>query len=184
VDATTGYHVWAERYDREMRDIFSLQDEVTQQIVRALAVKLTEGEQGPIVRVRTSPEVYDLVLRGRVEQRRTTREANAEARRLYAKALDLDPTYAPAYMGLGWVHLQSWQFLWTTDRDTLEPARELAERAIALDDKSGLVPQLAQPNLFVEEGSRRSDRAGRARRRTCAQRRRCIPDARRGAGVA
>ena len=134
VDAMTGYHIWAERYDREVRDIFTLQDEVTQQIVRALAVKLTEGEQGRIARVRTSPEVYDLVLRGSVERRRTTREANAESRRLYAKALDLDPTYAQAYMGLSWAHLQSWQLLWTTDRDTLERAQELAERAIVLDD--------------------------------------------------
>jgi len=134
VDAMTGYHIWADRYDREVRDIFTLQDEVTQQIVRALAVKLTEGEQGRIARVRTSPEVYDLVLRGSVERRRTTREANAESRRLYAKALDLDPTYAQAYMGLSWAHLQSWQLLWTTDRDTLERAQELAERAIVLDD--------------------------------------------------
>ena len=84
--------------------------------------------------MRTSPEVYDLVLRGSVERRRTTREANAESRRLYAKALDLDPTYAQAYMGLSWAHLQSWQLLWTTDRDTLERAQELAERAIVLDD--------------------------------------------------
>jgi adenylate cyclase len=134
VDAMTGYHIWADRYDREVRDIFTLQDEVTQQIVRALAVKLTEGEQGRIARVRTSPEVYDLVLRGSVERRRTTRETNAESRRLYAKALDLDPTYAQAYMGLSWAHLQSWQLLWTTDRDTLERAQELAERAIVLDD--------------------------------------------------
>ena len=134
VDAMTGYHIWADRYDREVRDIFTLQDEVTQQIVRALAVKLTEGEQGRIARVRTSPEVYDLVLRGSVERRRTTREANAESRRLYAKALDLDPAYAQAYMGLSWAHLQSWQLLWTTDRDTLERAQELAERAIVLDD--------------------------------------------------
>jgi adenylate cyclase len=134
VDATTGYHVWAERYDREVRDIFTLQDEVTQQVVRALAVKLTEGEQGRIARSRTSPEVYDLVLRGSVERRLTTREANAESRRLYAKALDLDPTYAEAYVGLSWAHLQSWQLLWTTDRDTLERAQELAERAIALED--------------------------------------------------
>jgi adenylate cyclase len=134
VDATTGYHIWAERYDREVRDIFALQDEVTQQIVRALAVKLTEGERGRIARVRTSPEVYDLVLRGSVERRRTTPDTNAESRRLFAKALDLDPTYAQAYVGLSWVHLQSWQLLWTTDRDVLERAQELVERAIALDD--------------------------------------------------
>jgi adenylate cyclase len=135
VDATTGYHIWAERYDREVRDIFALQDEVTRQIVQALAVKLTEGERGRMARVPTgNPEAYDLVLRGQVARHRTTREANREARRLFVKALDLDPGYARAYAGLSWAHLQSWQLLWSTDPESLERARELAERAIALDD--------------------------------------------------
>jgi adenylate cyclase len=135
VDATTGYHIWAERYDREVHDIFALQDEVTQQIVRALAVKLTEAERGRMGRAPTgNPEAYDLVLRGQEERRHTTREANAQARRLFVKALDLDPEYAQAYMGLGWAHLQSWQFGWSTDPESLGRARELAERAIALDD--------------------------------------------------
>ncbi len=135
VDATTGYHVWAERYDREVRDVFALQDEVTQQIIRALAVKLTATEQDQMGRALTGdPEAYDLVLRGQDERRRTTRESNAEARRLFVKAMDLDPRYAAAYAGLSWCHLQSWQFLWSTDPESLERARELAERAIALDD--------------------------------------------------
>jgi adenylate cyclase len=134
VDASTGYHIWAERYDREVNDLFALQDEVTQQIVRAMAAKLTEPEKARIGRAPTRVlEAYDLVLRGGEERRRTTREGNAEARRLYVKALDLDPGYASAYAGLSWTHLQSWQFLWSTDRESLERARELAERAIALD---------------------------------------------------
>lgn len=135
VDATTGYHVWAERYDREAGDIFAVQDDVTQQIVRALAVKLSESEKVRLGRPPTGiPEAYDLVLRGHEARRRTTREGNAEARRLFVKALDLDPEYAAAFAGLSWTHLQSWQFLWTTDRDSLDRARELAERALALND--------------------------------------------------
>jgi adenylate cyclase len=135
VDATTGYHIWAERYDREVRDVFALQDEVTQQIIRALAVKLTAAEQGQLGRAPTgNADAYDLVLRGQEERRRTTREANVEARRLLVKAMDLDPQYARAYMELSWAHLQSWQFGWSTDPGSLERARELAERAIALDD--------------------------------------------------
>jgi adenylate cyclase len=135
VDATTGYHVWAERYDRQVGDIFAVQDEVTQHIVRALAVKLSESERGRLGRAPTGvPEAYDLVLRGHEARRRTTREGNAEARRLFVKALDLDPEYASAYAGLSWTHLQSWQFVWTTDRDSLERARELAEQALALND--------------------------------------------------
>ena len=138
VDASTGYHIWAERYDREVGDIFAVQDEVTQHIVRALAVKLSEGEKVRLGRAPTGvPEAYDLVLRGHEARRRTTRESNAEARRLFVQARDLDPEYASAYAGLSWTYLQSWQFLWTTDRDSLERARELAERALALNDTLG-----------------------------------------------
>ncbi len=134
VDATTGYHIWAERYDREVNDIFAVQDDVTRQIVRAMAVRLTAAEQTRMGRAPTGVlEAYDLVLRGNDERKRTTRESNEESRRLLVKALDLDPEYAAAYTGLGWSHLQSWQFLWSTDRQTLDRAGELAERAISLD---------------------------------------------------
>ena len=164
VDATTGYHIWAERYDREIRDIFALQDEVTQQIVRALAVKLTEVEKTRLGRVPTGVlEAYDLVLRGQEERKRATREGNAEARRLFVKALDLDPEYASAYAGLSWTHLQSWQFLWSSDPESLERARELAERTIALNDT--LVDGfrlLGQIHLWRKEHERAIAQAERA----------------------
>jgi adenylate cyclase len=164
VDATTGYHLWAERYDREVRDIFALQDEVTQRIVRALAVKLTDGERGQLARAPTAgPEAYDLVLRGDEERRRTTRESNAESRRLFVQALDLDPTYARAYVGLSWAHLQSWQFFWSTDPESLDRARELAERAIALDDTlANAHVVLAQIYLWKKQHARAIAEAERA----------------------
>jgi adenylate cyclase len=160
VDASTGYHVWAERYDREVRDIFALQDEVTQQIVRTLAVKLAEGKPGRTARTPTGNlEAYDLVLRGTEERRRTTREGNAEARRLFVKAMDLDPDYARAYVG----HLQSWQFLWTTGPESLERAQELAERAIALDDSlANAHSLLSQIYLWRKEHDRAIAQAERA----------------------
>ena len=156
VDATTGYHLWAERYDREVNDIFALQDEVTQRIVSAMAVKLTEAEKGRLGRLPTgNPEAYDLVLRGHEERRLTTRDGNAEARRLFMKALDLDPNYAGAYLGLAWTQLQSWQFLWSTDREGLERARELAERAIALNDSLvGAYHVLGQIYLWMKQHDR------------------------------
>ena len=164
VDATTGYHIWAERYDREVRDIFALQDEVTQQIVRAMAVKLTEAEKVRLGRAPTEVlEAYDLVLRGTVERHRTTREGNAEARRLFVKALDLDPNYASAYLGLAWTHLQSWQLLWSTDRESLERARELGEKAIALNDTLvGAYHVLSQVELWMKEHDRAIALAERA----------------------
>jgi adenylate cyclase len=152
VDAATGYHLWAERYDREVTDIFALQDEVTQQIVRVMAVKLTEAEKVRLGRAPTSVEAYDLVLRGHEERSRTTREGNAEARRLYTRAIELDPRYAAAYLGLGWTYLQSWQFLWTTDRESLERARELAEKATALNENlAGAYQMLGQVSLWKKQ---------------------------------
>src|SRR5262245_2136115 len=164
VDAATGYHVWAERYDREVRDIFTLQDEVTQQIVRALAVKLTEAEKGRIGRPQTGVlEAYDLVLRGNEERHRTTREGNAEARRLFVKAIDLDPEYASAYAGLSWTYLQSWQLVWTSDRESLARAQELAERAIALDNNMAEASHLlGQIYLWQKEHERAITQAERA----------------------
>ena len=164
VDATTGYHVWAERYDREVRDIFALQDEVTRRIVDALAVRLTDTEQGRLGRTPTGvPEAYDLVLRGNEQRKRTTREGNAEARRLFVKALDLDPQYASAYAGLSWTHLQSWQFLWSPTRESLERARELAERAIALDPTLAEgYHLLGQVSLWEKEHDRARRQAERA----------------------
>jgi adenylate cyclase len=156
VDAASGYHMWAERYDREVSDIFAVQDEVTQQIVRALSVKVTEAERVRFGRTPTGVlEAYDLVLRGHDERKHTTRESNAEAHRLFTLALELDPRYAVAYAGLGWTVLQSWQLLWTTDRQTLEQARGLAERAIGLDNTLGDAYRLlAQISLWQKEHDR------------------------------
>jgi len=164
VDASTEYHIWAERYDREMSDIFAVQDEVTQQIIRALAVTLTDAERGRLGRAPTGVlEAYDLVLRGHEERMRTTREGNAEARRLFVKALDLDPNYAAAYLELSWTHLQSWQFLWSPDREGLDRARELAEKAMALNDTLvGAYDVLGQIYLWMKEHDRAIELGERA----------------------
>src|SRR5439155_1133862 len=101
VDATTGYHLWAERYDRDLKDVFALQDEVSQKIVGVLAVKLTVPEKDRLGRTPTrNLEAYDYVLRGMEYQRRTTEEANADARKMFGKAVELDPDYAMAYAAL------------------------------------------------------------------------------------
>ena len=164
VDATTGYHIWAERYDREVRDIFALQDEVTQQLVDALAVKLTEAEKVRLGRAPTGvPEAYDLVLRGNEQRKRATRESNAEARRLFVKALDLDPAYASAHAGLSWTYLQSWQFLWSPTRESLDRARDLAERAVALDSAlAEAYHLLGQVYLWQKQHDRAIQQAERA----------------------
>ena len=135
VDATTGGHLWAERYDRDLKDIFALQDEVTQKIVAALAVKLTEGEEDRLARKCTENlEAYDYTLRAMEYFSRATKEANAQARQMLEKAIALDPEYALAYSRLGRTHVADWNSGWSRDPQSLEQALELAQRAIALDD--------------------------------------------------
>jgi TolB-like protein len=94
VDTTTEGHLWAERYDQDLKNIFALQDEVTQKIVAALAVKLTEDEQKRLDRKYTDNiESYDYYLRGLEYFNRFTKEANVQARQMHQKAIDLDPKY-------------------------------------------------------------------------------------------
>jgi len=135
VDATTEGHLWAERYDRDLTDIFALQDEVTQRIVAALAVKLTKDEQKRLVRKGTGNlEAYDYILRGKDYLYRFNEESIDLARQMFKKAITLDPEYALAHSVLGKTHLMEWTFGWTEDLQSLERAFKLAQKAVALDD--------------------------------------------------
>ena len=135
VDAGTGGHLWAERYDRDLEDIFALQDEVTQKIVAALEVKLTEDEQERLERTYTDDlEAYDYFLQGLEYLHRFTQEANDHSRSMFQKAIDLDPKFAAAYGHLSLTHWLEWSFGWTQDFQILEKAFELAQKAAALDD--------------------------------------------------
>ena len=135
VDATTEGHLWAERYDRNLTDIFALQDEVTQKIVAALAVNLTADEQKRLVNKYTDNlQAYDLYLQGVEYQNRFTKEANAQARQMFERAVDLDTEFALAYESLGFTHFHDWTFGWSKDPQSLERAIELAQKTLALDD--------------------------------------------------
>jgi adenylate cyclase len=135
IDATSDYHLWAERYDRELQDIFELQDEVTQKIVSALAVKLTEGEQQRLSRPRTeNVEAYDYYLRGLEYYFRRTQDANLQARAMFEQAVSLDPHFASAHAYLGRTYLMELVNQWTTDRQALEQVFLCAHKAVALDE--------------------------------------------------
>jgi TolB-like protein/DNA-binding winged helix-turn-helix (wHTH) protein/Tfp pilus assembly protein PilF len=135
IDATTGYHIWSEQYDRPLTDIFALQDEILQRIVTTLKLQLTLEEQGYIIRKHTDNlEAYDTFLRGVESYNRTTKEANAQARLLFEKAVTLDPQYAEAYAYQGWTYWLEWGLRWSADPQTLERAFALARQAVALDD--------------------------------------------------
>ncbi|HJY81747.1 MAG TPA: adenylate/guanylate cyclase domain-containing protein, partial [Candidatus Binatia bacterium] len=140
IDATTGGHLWSERYDRSLKDIFALQDEIAQQIIANLRVEVFEAE---MERVRRAPTdnltAYDYVLRGLESLLRAfyevKKEANAQARQMFEKAVELDPKYAGAYGVLGLTYFLDWLYGWNTDRaQSLEKAFEMAQRAVVLDD--------------------------------------------------
>jgi len=135
IDTATGGHIWSERYDRPLQDLFALQDEIVQKIVTTLKLQLTLWEQGALVRKTTdNPEAYDYLLRGMEYFNRFTREANAHARQMYEKALELDPQYAQAYVSLAFTHYMDWGSQWSQDSQALERAFALAQQAVALDD--------------------------------------------------
>jgi adenylate cyclase len=136
VDAMTGHHVWADRYDREVEEIFAVQDEITQTIVATLAGRLEEATREAAKRKSTeSLAAYDYVLRGDEDLWLYTKERTARSRDMYSKALELDPRYARAYVGVACSYASDWGFLWGEDPDEdLNRAFEYAQKAVALDD--------------------------------------------------
>ena len=147
IDGRSGGHLWAERYDRSLADIFAVQDDVTERIVSSLEVKLIDGDDPRSSRVETnSPEAYDCVLRGREQYRLFSKDGNAAARRLYERAIELDPSYAAAHAGLAEAYLHEW---FMGSPAALDQALELAQTAKGLDPSLPLVYEaLSSVHLF------------------------------------
>ena len=136
IDAITGHHLWAERYDRKSGDIFALQDDITEQVTMALKVKITEGEQARIRRRHIkNKEAYEYYLRGLEIYRTFTKEANDQARKLFEKTVELDPNSTLGWCFIGWTHYRDGRFGWTdTPEKSLALAEELAHKILAKDD--------------------------------------------------
>jgi adenylate cyclase len=137
IDATTGGHLWAERFDRELTDIFAVQDDVTAHIVSALALNLSGGDRRSIAAERTdNQEAYDCFLRGRELWWRFSREANREAERLLRRATELDPRFAPAFAFLAASLANAYSNGWgDSPTEALEQAEEAALEAVKLDER-------------------------------------------------
>jgi adenylate cyclase len=136
VDGTTGGHLWAEHYDRDLADIFAVQDDVTQKIVSNLAIKLTRDEKRRLLRkAPDNVEAYDHYLRGDDLLWRLTRDTSVEARQLLQQAIDLDPQLTVAYVILSHSHLLDYVNRWSESPEaSLEQAHQLALQAVALDE--------------------------------------------------
>jgi len=106
IDATTGHHLWSEKYDRDMKDLFALQDEITHKIIIELQVKLTEGEQARVSHKSTSNlEAWSYAVRGLKLFERASKENNAKAMEFFERAVELDPGYVWAWVRLAWTHV-------------------------------------------------------------------------------
>ena len=139
IDARKGHHLWAERYDRDLKDLFALQDEITMKIITALEVKLTEGEQALVAGGGTDNlDAYLKILQARDLKRDQNIENNHKARQLAEEAIRLDPDYAQAYRWLSGTHLiDVWLGSTKSPRESLITAMELAKKALSLDDSLG-----------------------------------------------
>ena len=164
IDAATGHHMWAERYERDLNDLFVVQDEIVQAIVGAMAVRVREVERDRAMRKGTdSLEAYDYVLRGREYLSRVTRSTNLEARKMFQRAIELDPRYAAAYVGLGWTYRRAVGHGWTEFiNEALERAQDLAQQALRLEDSAAAHGLLAWIYLARGQHELASNAADRA----------------------
>ena len=137
VNAADGYHLWSERFDREMEDIFAIQDEIAQNIVQTLKVKLSEKEKRVLEKVPTKDvQAYDFYLRGRKFFYQMRRKGIEFAHGMFSKATERDPDYSLAYAGIA--DCCSWLFMyWDSDKANLEQAIEASQKALELDAELG-----------------------------------------------
>jgi adenylate cyclase len=137
IDATTGHHLWSERYERDLKDIFTVQDDITLEIMKAMQIELSEGEQVRqwLKHATDNLEAYEKALQARSYAIQGTKEGNVRARQLYEEVIALDPGYAGAYSGLGWTHFFDARFgLGHSRPESLKRAFECAQKALEIDD--------------------------------------------------
>jgi adenylate cyclase len=139
IDALSGAHLWVERYDRPLTDVFQVRDEVTRKIVGSLTGKLWQAGVARVsLKHPDSLDAYGLVLRANELGNRLTPADNAKARELYEKAIALDPNYALAYAGLTFTHLSDFGYYRPArPQESYQKALDLASKAVALDPSLG-----------------------------------------------
>jgi len=137
IDTATGGHLWAERFDRDLSDLFAVQDDVTSRIVEALKIALSPAEKARLADGGTSNiAAYDLMLRGRefLLGETKNREGFEQAITYFAQALELDPNYSLAHVGLGWAYMFDYQNRWSAGSDnSLQLAKHNVDLAIEKD---------------------------------------------------
>jgi adenylate cyclase len=168
-DAGSGGQLWADRYDRDMAGLFEFQETVRNQIVQSLSVKLSAREQNWLARrPTTSPKAYDFYLRGLKQESFFTRESNIASRRMFQRAVELDPSFAAAYSKLAQAYSLAQENRWTDQREVFaRKAIKLAEKAVMLDDE---LPQAfwALSRIYSRQPFSNPEKSMQAIRRTLA----------------
>jgi len=138
IDALSSHHLWAERYDRDLKDIFALQDEITMKVITALQVELTAGEMaGMMAKGTKNIDAFIKYLQAYELISRANKERNAQAKKILEEGVALDPEYPRLYMGLAIVHMYDMWYGTTESPDqSLDRAFELAQKAISLDNSN------------------------------------------------
>jgi TolB-like protein/Flp pilus assembly protein TadD len=153
IDATTGAHVWAETYDREIRDIFALQDEISEAIVAAMHPELRRSDQERAAR--SNPQnlsAWDAAQRGWWHLRLFTKDDIAEGRSLFQRAIEIDPQFAQAFAGLAFTHMIDIDHQWSNAAEQSNAKLyRAARRAVELDSEDALV-QLALGTALMRRG--------------------------------
>ena len=139
IDALKGIHLWAERWDRAIKDVFQVQDDITMKIATAMQVELTEGERARVIaRGTNNLDAYLKALEANENVIRFNRENNELARRLAKEAIDIDPQYAFAYAILGKTHLfDVWLGASDSPKESISHAMKLVHKALAIDESLG-----------------------------------------------
>jgi adenylate cyclase len=137
IDASTGQHVWAERYDRELSDIFSVQDEISETIVASMSPELSRFEMERVAyQARGNLDAWDSLVRGSWHFWLLTEDDNARARVLFEEAAELDPRLARAFVGIAGTHWADLLHQWTGSPDrSVDELDRAARRSVALDDR-------------------------------------------------
>jgi non-specific serine/threonine protein kinase len=152
VETQTGHSVWAERYDRQMEDVFAIQDEIAQNIAKALRVVLSDEEKRDISKVETADvRAYDYYLRGRQFFHQSRRKSLEAARQMFARAIEIDPGYARAHAGVADCHSVLYLH-WDASEDNLTQASAASRKALELDP--GLAEAHAAHGLAVSLSKR------------------------------
>jgi len=144
IDAATGYHLWSENYDRDLSDIFALQDEITLKIMNALQIKLTMGEQAHLWEGgTTSIQAFDKIMRGTDCFYGFNEKDNKQARHFFKEAINIDKSLAMAYIMMGYTHMLDLAFRWSKSPvESFEHAEENVEKALGLNDSLDLAHSL------------------------------------------